>query len=101
MAGIQGIGGIPEPAPERPATIRDRKREEGVRGAGSSTQDGVKISTQAQEAANVRRLVDVANEQQDVRPERVEEAKAGLERGDYQDMDKLREVARNLLKFLS
>ncbi len=97
MSGIHGIQGIPEPTPERPGPVRDRRREE-VRGP--AAEDGVEISAEAQEAANVRHLVEVARSQEEVRPERVAEAREGIERGDYRDPNIVREVARRLLRIL-
>ena len=97
MAGIQGIGGIPEPAPERPAGVRDRKRDD-VRAA--SAQDGVSISAEAKEAASAGRMVQIARESEDIRPERVEAARQNLENGNHKETNVLREVARNLLKYL-
>lgn len=97
MAGIQGINGIPEPTPECPATVRDRKRDD-IRNAGQ--RDDVRISPEAKEAAGVQRLVDQAQKDAELRMDRVEAARASIERGDYRDLNVLREVARNLLKYL-
>ena len=62
--------------------------------------DGVRISSEAQQAADIGRLLRLSEEQAEIRADRVVEAKEGLERGDYKDMNVLREVARNLLKYI-
>ena len=98
MAGIQGIGGVPEPAPERLANARSRKREESKSAA---IQDGLQISSEAQQASDVGRLIQVAKEESDIREERVEAAKQSIERGEYKNENVLREVARNLYKYLT
>ncbi len=97
MAGIQGINGVPEPTPDRPAPSRDRRRDE-VRDV--VQRDDVNISSTAKKAATVSRLVEQAKLDPEIRTDRVAEAKASLERGDYKDLNVLREVARNLLKYL-
>ena len=98
MAIINGLGGVQEPVTNRLNTTRDRKRDEVAAG---STQDDVQISSEAQEAATVGRLVQVAKSSSDVRADRVAAAKQNLEQGTYKDHDVLREVARNLLKYIS
>ncbi|HOJ33653.1 MAG TPA: flagellar biosynthesis anti-sigma factor FlgM [Candidatus Hydrogenedentes bacterium] len=96
MAGIQGINGIPEPTPERPASLR--KREEART---TPSRDDVQISRAAKDAANVKRLVEQAQQDPEIRMDRVAEAQAALENGKYKDLNVLREVARNLLKYLT
>jgi len=98
MAGIQGINGVPEPTPERPATARDRRR---VEGQAPESRDGVEISPEAKEAANVQRLADLAKNEPDIRADRVAVAKERLERGEYKDLNVLRQVARELMKYLT
>ena len=96
MVGVKGIGGIPEPTPERPANVRDRKRDEVQR----SSQDDVQISSKAQEAAGVARLVRMASDEPEVRPERVAAAKDNIERGDYKQRGVVVEVARRISRLL-
>ena len=98
MVGIQGVGGVPEPSPERPANVRDRRRDENV--AQSAAQDGVENSDRAQEAVNVSRFVELAREESEVREERVAEARERLDREDFRLPERVAEVARRLSRFL-
>jgi anti-sigma28 factor (negative regulator of flagellin synthesis) len=98
MAGIKGIGGIPEPAPDRSAGVRDKKRDEGVKG--QQSQDDVLISSEAQAAAKITQLLQVAREQSEVRAERVSAAKEAIDRGDYKKPEVVQEVARRIQDFL-
>jgi len=98
MAGIKGIGGIPEPAPDRSAGVRDKRRDESVKNAQS--QDDVLISSEAQAAAKVAQLLQVAREQSEVRAERVASAKEAIERGDYKKPEVVQEVARRIQDYL-
>lgn len=98
MVGIKGIGGIPEPVPEQPTGVRERAKREEVRNA--EAQDGVRISAEAQEAATVARLVQIAKQEPDIRPDRVAEAKEKIERGDYKLPNVLAEVARRISEYL-
>jgi anti-sigma28 factor (negative regulator of flagellin synthesis) len=100
MVGIQGVGGIPEPKPDRPTNVRERKRESDVQSA-TQAQDGVKISSEAQQAASVARVVQLANQGQDVRAERVAAAKEAIAREDYKLPDVVREVAKRLSEYLT
>lgn len=97
MAGIQGIGGVPEPTPERPATTRDKRRTDAP---AQTSRDGVSISSEAQQAATVNRLTQTPALESDIRADKVASAKQSIERGEYKELDVLREVARNLLKFM-
>ncbi|MBI5094517.1 MAG: flagellar biosynthesis anti-sigma factor FlgM [Candidatus Hydrogenedentes bacterium] len=97
MAGINGIGGIPEPIPVRPSNVRDRKGD--IQSA-SSTRDDVAISDAAQEAAGVARYAQAGAASPDVRAERVAAARESLERGDYKREDIVEEVARRISKYL-
>jgi anti-sigma28 factor (negative regulator of flagellin synthesis) len=97
MAGIQGIGGVPEPTPERPATTREKRRTDAP---AQPSRDGVSISSEAQQAATVNRLTQTPALEQDIRADKVEGAKQALEQGNHKELDVLREVARNLLKFM-
>ena len=97
MAGIQGITGIPEPVQERPASIRDRKRDELLTTASA---DQVGFSSEAQEAATAAQFVEVAKSSTDVRSDRVAAAKQNIENGSYKQTEILQQLARNLLKFM-
>ena len=98
MVGIQGIGGVPEPKPDRPANTRDNSKA--PKSGDSESTDNVAISSQAQAAAVVAKALQVSDAATDIRTERVEEAKAALERGDYKDPDVVSTVADRLSKFL-
>ncbi|GMW01940.1 MAG: hypothetical protein AMXMBFR84_30760 [Candidatus Hydrogenedentota bacterium] len=99
MVDVKGVGGIPEPQPQRSASVRERRNEE-TRSRGPAPQDGVQISSEAQEAASVAQAVQLGNETPDIRQERVDEARAALERGDYKLPNLIAEVARKLSELL-
>jgi len=98
MVGIKGVGGIPEPTPERPAHVRGRKGERAQ--GGEKVQDEVKISSESQEAANVSRLLQIAKSETDVRAERVAEAKESIERGDFKRPEIVAKVAERISNLL-
>jgi len=98
MVGVQGVGGVPEPAPERPLNVRDRRREEAVASASAGTDD-VLISSEAQAAAKLASLVALAK-QDDVREDRVEQAKQSLAAGEHKRPEVVAELAQRLSKFL-
>jgi len=97
MSAIQAIGGAGGPSPERPSDVRNRQRETAPT---EPRQDGVEISGEAREAAETARLQEVAREVEDVRTDRVQEARAALERGEFQDETVLRQVAQRILRIL-
>ena len=99
MVGIQGIGGVPEPKPERPANVRDSKQSPSADGASSSS-DGVVISSEAQAAAVVAKSIQATQGQDDIRTERVEAAKEAIERGDFKKPGIVEVVADRISKFL-
>jgi len=95
MVGVKGVGGIPEPTPERPANVRSRKPTD-VKA--DETQDGVQISTEARKAAEVDRLLALSSGEQEVRPERVAAAKENLAKGEYKLPNVVAQVARRILE---
>jgi anti-sigma28 factor (negative regulator of flagellin synthesis) len=97
MVAIQGISGVPEPKPERPSKVRETK-EQAV--TTSKAKDGVIISTEAQAAAQLARLVQTANDTNDVRTDKVEAARERMERGDYKNPEVVAKVAEKLSKYL-
>jgi anti-sigma28 factor (negative regulator of flagellin synthesis) len=107
MVSIQGLGGIPEPKPERPGKVRtDRDNSASVaganaRGEGTAREDGVAISGEARAAADVVRILQVSKSDQDIRAERVEAARAAIERGDYKNPEIVRKVAERISKLIS
>ncbi len=98
MVGIQGLGGVPEPKPERPANVRESKQSPTADGASSS--DGVVISSEAQAAAVVAKSIQVTQGQNDIRTERVEAAKEAIERGDFKNPEVVQVVADRVSKLL-
>ncbi|MCL4218246.1 MAG: flagellar biosynthesis anti-sigma factor FlgM [Candidatus Hydrogenedentes bacterium] len=98
MVGIKGIGGVPEPQPERPANVRERDRRD-VR-TETSERDDVNISSEAQEAASTARLVQVARQEPDIRADRVAEARQRIDNGEYKDLNVVREVAKRILRLI-
>ncbi|NUM56041.1 MAG: flagellar biosynthesis anti-sigma factor FlgM [Candidatus Hydrogenedentes bacterium] len=98
MVGVHGVGGVPEPAPERPVNVRDKRRDEAVASSSAETDD-VLISSEAQAAAKLTALVALAK-QSDVRQDRVDQAKQALEQGTYKHPDVVSELAQRISKFL-
>ena len=98
MAGIQGLGGIPEPAPERPVGARERRKDD-ANATATTSSDDVLISSEAQAAAKISGYVQLA-QQDTLRQDRVEQARQSLENGDYKKADVLSELARRLSKIL-
>ena len=101
MVGIQGLGGVPEPKPDRPSKVRNEgSAARGNAGTAAGSKDAVKISNEAQAAAEVTRLVTAAAAESDIRADRVEAAKAAIERGDYKNPDIVAKVAQKVSKYL-
>jgi len=104
MSGIQGIGGVPEPRPGGPSRTREERenevRQPGSAGQSGGSQDDVTISSEAQAAAEVSRLVRLSGSEQPVRSERVEAARERLEQGSFRDPEVVSQVADRLLRFL-
>ena len=98
MVGIQGIGGVPEPKPDRPASTRDSKEAPGA--SASDSKDDVVISSEAQAAATIAQTIQVAAAQPDIRADRVLEAKEAIERGDFKDPEIVGQVADKVSKLL-
>jgi len=96
MVAIQGISGIPEPKPERPAKARDAK-DQSVRS--SQAQDGVVISSEAQAAAQLASLMRTTAKD-DVRTDKVEAARERIARGDYKRPEVVAKVAERISKYL-
>jgi len=98
MVAIQGIGGVPEPKPERPAKVRDVKERE-VATSGQVT-DGLVVSSEAQAAAKLAQLIKTASEESEVRAERVDAARQSIERGEYRNPEVVAKVAERISKYL-
>ena len=106
MVGIQGLGGIPEPKPER--TAKAKNERDAAPGSGNAAgvssakggSDAVDISSAAQAAAEVANLIQAATGQEDVRLDKVEAARQRLEQGDYKNPEVVAQVADKIMKFL-
>jgi hypothetical protein len=97
MVTINGVGGIPEPAPERPANVRDRRDKEAAK---TERKDDIVISSEAQAAADLARAVQVAKAQADMRAEKIAAAREHLEREDYKKPEVVAKVAERVSKYL-
>jgi anti-sigma28 factor (negative regulator of flagellin synthesis) len=97
MVGVRGVGGVPEPAPGRPAEARERKRAEST---DAPAQDGVRISPEAKQAAEAARMTEVARQEPDIRADRVAAAREQLERGEYKRADIVAKVAERISRYL-
>ena len=105
MVGIQGLGGIPEPKSGGPAKVRSERESEtrtlNSTTASNTSEDNVTISSEAQVAAEVARLVNASRADTDVRSDRVEAARARIEQGSYKYPEVVSQLADRLLKYLS
>ena len=97
MVGIQGVGGIPEPKPERPAKVRQKEQDAAQ---SSLVKDGVLISSEAQAAAKLASTIQALAGSYDVRAERVAGAKERIERGEYRNPEVVAKVAERVSKYL-
>jgi len=104
MVGIQGLGGVPEPKSERPAKVRSERdaasRDSGSVTSGSQATDAVKISSEAQAAAEIARILQITKSQEEIRMDRVAAARESIERGDYKKPEVVAKVAERLMKFI-
>ena len=98
MSGIQGVGGVSGPDPDRPAAKPDAKPAKGQDSPSSG--DGVAISSEAQAAARIAALINAADDQPDIRADKVQAAKEAIERGDYNNPDIVSEIASRINKIL-
>lgn len=98
MVTMKGISGVPEPKPDRASNVRER-REKDVAKTGK-TQDDVLISSEAQAAAKLARLTQIARQEADIRADRVAQARENIERGDYKRPEVVAKVAERISKYL-
>ena len=104
MVGISGLGGVPEPKSDRAPKVRGER--EGQSGGVAATAgnaantDELKISSEAQAAAEVARIVGLSASEADIRADRVAAAKDALERGDYKNPEVVAKVAQKVSKYL-
>jgi anti-sigma28 factor (negative regulator of flagellin synthesis) len=94
MDAIVGIGRISEPGSVRQTKARDRRYEDEIKPA----QDGIQISSAARESAGMAKAAQSAIP--DVRQERVDEAKASIEKGVYKLQEVVRYVASRVAHFV-
>lgn len=100
MVGIQGIGGVPEPRPDRSSSVRDSNSAGSTPPPEGGSQDDVLISPAAQAAALVAKTISASQGQPEIRADKVEAAKLAIERGDFKDPDVVRRVAQRIDKLL-
>lgn len=98
MSGVQGIGGVPGPRPERQEGVQSDSSTEAPQTSRQS--DQVVISSEAAAAARIASAIQVADTSSDVREDRVAEARAALERGDFEQPEIARQVAERLDEIL-
>lgn len=98
MVGINGIGGIPEPANPRRAQGTDNKIA--AQAPNATDGDEALFSDEAKEAASLGRMIEAANQQSEVRAEAIERARQNLEKGVHQILDVVRVVAARIAMHL-
>ena len=105
MVVIQGLGGIPEPKPERSDKVRSERdntaRTNASQANGAAPKDDVTISSEAQAAAEVARALQMARTQDDIRADKVAQARERIERGEYRNPEVVAKVAERIMKYLS
>lgn len=94
MAGIQGITGVPEPR----SGTRTEGRSPAPAPSTAPTTDGVEISPEAAQAAGTGVVVGSGHEE--IRLERVAEARQRLEEGAHHLQEVVLSVAARLSKFV-
>ena len=97
MVGVNGIPGVPEPS-----TVRKAEATAPVRQAPVAAQaaDGVEISLEAQATARAAQAARLQSPGDDVRAERVAEAKRNLEQGTHRVQEVVKLVAARMAKQL-
>ncbi len=99
MIGIQGFGAVQEPSGSKQGPGRTKESDKAPT---LPVSDGVTISPQAAEAAAVTTsVVAEAAATNEVRQERIEQAKESIEQGTYKVQDVVRQVASRLTRFVS
>lgn len=98
MVGIQGLGGIPEPANNRQAQGKDKPS---IPATPVSNDDDVTISSDAAKAAAAGNIVRQSEQTSEIRDERVEQAKQNIEEGTYRVQAVVLQVASRLTKYVS
>lgn len=98
MNEIQGVGGVPRPIEKRPAAARSEER---ATEEAAPRQDDVTISSEARQAADVARYVELAKSQDNARQDRIEEARRSIENGEHRDEQAMRETAERVVDELA
>lgn len=94
MINIQGLGGVPEPTPDRPSGPGDKRRDNYV--ISGTQRDGVNISSEGRQAADISRIRALADQEPDIRPDRVEQARRAIENGEHKQESVIVEIAKRL-----
>lgn len=105
MVSIQGVNGLPEPKAERTGKVRSERESAAARLTSGNTEDtsvrdDVTISSEAKAAAEVGRLFQLTKSQEDMRADRVEQAKQRIAEGQYKNREIVAKVAEKLLKLI-
>ncbi len=99
MVNIHGLGGVPEPTSDRPSGSREKRRDNNVNA--DNRRDGVDISSQGRQAADISRIKAIADQEPDIRPDRVEQARQSIENGAYKKESVIVEIAKRLENLFS
>lgn len=98
MVGIKGLGGIPEPAPDRPVKLKEEKAREAAKL--DDAKDDILISSEAQAAASIARVIQNVRVDTGIRADKVAAAREHIERGDYKRPEVVAQVAERISKYL-
>lgn len=92
MGEIRPVEHLPDAVESRKTPARERERTERT-----GDRDEVEISTEARQAAEVSRLVEITRSLPDEREDEVNQAQANIEDGRHRDEDAIKDTARRLL----
>ena len=92
MFGVNGIGGIPEPANAQEGGARVRKAD----AARDQSKDEIAISSEAQAAARASQAVHKA----ELRAQKIARAKENIAQGTYRVQDVVRQVAAVISQYI-
>ena len=98
MVGIKGLGEVPEPKPDRPAKVREQKARDAAKA--EIPKDDVLISSAAEAAATIARVVQDVKIDPGVRADKVVAAQEHIARGDYKRPEVVAKVAERISKYL-
>jgi anti-sigma28 factor (negative regulator of flagellin synthesis) len=101
MVGIYGISGIPEPANTTSEPTREKRNQVQAEVLSSTEQDHIVLSAEAQQASAAARFVEAAKaKSEEIRAERIAEARKQLEEGTYKLQEVVLAVAARVSRFL-